>query len=87
MEKPRKAMNVSRLERWISSEEYWLLFQRTWVQFLPLVWQLTTVYTSSSRDLTPSHRRTCRQNTDALEIKINLKNFKRSCLSKYYTAG
>ena len=31
-------------------------------------WQLAMVYNSSSRGLTPSHRHTCRQNTNAHKI-------------------
>ncbi|EGW01633.1 hypothetical protein I79_012302 [Cricetulus griseus] len=31
---------------------------------------------SSSRDVTPSHRHTCRQNTNARNIKINYKKEK-----------
>jgi len=37
------------LERWLSSERYWLLFQRTQVQFPALTGWLMTMCTSSPR--------------------------------------
>jgi hypothetical protein len=36
-------------EKWLSSSEHWLLFQRTRVQFLALTWQFTTVCDYSFR--------------------------------------
>ena len=42
------------LERWLSSQEHSLLFQRTWVQFPASIWQLTTAYNFFSRGLTHS---------------------------------
>lgn len=36
----------------------WLLFQRTQVQFPVLMWQLTAIYNTSSRNLVPSYTET-----------------------------
>lgn len=41
--------NVLELERWLSSKEYLLLFQRTRVQFPTPTWWFTTACNSSSR--------------------------------------
>ena len=38
-----KQTNKQELERWLSGEEPWLLFQRTWVQFPATTWWLTTI--------------------------------------------
>jgi hypothetical protein len=51
-----KILMILGLERWLSGKEYWLLFERIWVQFPTPTWQLTTVCNSTSVDLTPSHR-------------------------------
>ena len=53
------------------SLRFWLLCQRTQVQFSAPTWQLTPVCNSSARASDTSHRHTCRQNANAHEIKIN----------------
>ena len=41
----RKALKntVAELERWFSSEEHWLLFQKTWVWFPAPTWLLQAI--------------------------------------------
>jgi hypothetical protein len=51
--------------------------KRTRVQFLAPTWQLTTLYSPVPGLLTPSHRHTCRQNTNVQKIKINYRFFKK----------
>jgi hypothetical protein len=72
-----------RRERWLSGS---VLFQRTQVQFPAPIKQLMAVCSSSSRGLdpTPSYRLTCRQNTNAHEIKLN-KYFKKEKQEKAVT--
>jgi hypothetical protein len=36
------------LERWLSSEDHWMFFQRIWVQFPASTWQLTTSVTGET---------------------------------------
>lgn len=47
--------NVRRLERWLSSSEHWLLFQRTWVQCPAPTRQLTMVCNSRGSDALIQH--------------------------------
>lgn len=54
------------LERWLSDEQHWLLFQRSWVQFPATTLQLTSVCGSDSRG-----SGTFRQTYKTHKIKVN----------------
>ena len=63
---PRQRTTGKDLERWL---KLWLYLPEDPGSILSPTWQLTTV-TTNSDDLTPYHKHTCRQNTNAHKIKI-----------------
>lgn len=55
------------------ARQQWLLFHRTRVQSPAITWQLTPVCDASSWEfLTPSYKRTCRDDTNDLKNKNKL---------------